>query len=73
MLMLYLFENIKYSITIAFSSYFHVFEARVGYLFSCTCIFEILFKCILKHSNFQYYAMKSKIFLLLIIKIKKYS
>jgi hypothetical protein len=69
--MFYLFENIKNSITIVFSSYFHIFETRVGYIPSCTCISKNVFKCILKHSNLQYYAMKSKKFLLLIIKIKK--
>ncbi len=35
-----------------------------------TCNSKNVFKCILKHAIIQYYAMKSKIFLLLIIKVK---
>ncbi len=29
-------------------------------ILSCTCISKSVLKCILKHANFQYYAMKSK-------------
>lgn len=39
-------------------------------ILSCTCIFKIILKCILKHADFQYYAMKSRKFLLLIVKLK---
>jgi hypothetical protein len=59
-----------YPITIILSSYFHIFQARAKHIFLCTCISKNLFKCILKHAIFQYNAMKSKNFLLLIIKIK---
>ncbi len=68
--MFYPFENIKNSITIILSSYFHIFEAKAWHLLSYTHIFLNVFKSILKHAIIQYYAMKSKIFLLLIIKIK---
>ncbi len=68
--MLYPFESTKNPITIVLSSYFHILEAKVWHLLSCTCISKNVFKCILKHAIIQYYAMKSKIFLLLIIKIK---
>jgi hypothetical protein len=61
------FENIKNPIIIVLSSYFHILEAKVWHLFSCTCIFLNVRKCILKHAIIQYYAMKAK---LLIIKIK---
>jgi hypothetical protein len=38
--------------------------------FHVLVFFLNVLKCILKHSIFQYYAMKSQILLLLIIKIK---
>jgi uncharacterized pyridoxamine 5'-phosphate oxidase family protein len=58
--MFYSFESTKNPITIVLSYN----------LFSCTCNSKNVFKCILKHVIIQYYAMKSKIFLLLIIKVK---
>jgi hypothetical protein len=67
----YPFESIENPITIIFSSaYFHIFEVRMWHLLSCTCISKNVLKHILKHAIIQYYAMKSKIFFLLIIKIK---
>jgi hypothetical protein len=39
-------------------------------MLSCTCISKIVLKCISIYAIIQYYAMKSKIFLLLIIKVK---
>jgi hypothetical protein len=67
---LYPFESTKNLIIIVLPSYFHIFEVRVWHLFSYTCISKNVLKHILKHAVIQYYAMKSKIFLLLIIKIK---
>jgi len=63
-LSLYQFE----SIILMF--YFHAFVlsfVELWHLFSSTCISKNQFKCILKHVVFQYYAMKSKNFLLLMI------
>ncbi len=68
--MLYPFENTKNSITIVLSSYFHILEIGARHLLSYTCISKNVLKCILKHAIIQYYAMKSKIFFLLIIKVK---
>jgi hypothetical protein len=69
-LMFYPFESTKNPSTIVLSSYFHIFETWVWHLLSCTCISKNVPKCILIHAIIQYYAMKSKIFLLLIIKVK---
>jgi len=69
-LVFYPFESTKKWITIILSSYFHILEARAWHLLSYICIFKSVLKCILKHAIIQYYAMKSKIFLLLIIKVK---
>jgi hypothetical protein len=69
-LVLYPFESKKKSITIVLSSYFQIFEAGACHLLSCTYISKNVPKCILKHEILQYYVVKSKIFLLLIIKIK---
>jgi hypothetical protein len=66
-LVFYTFESTKNPITIVLSSYFHILEVRTWHLLSCTCI---VLKCILKCVIIQYYAMKSKIFVLLIIKVK---
>jgi hypothetical protein len=68
-LMLYPFESIRNPFTIVLSSYFHILEARAWHLLSCICIFKNVFTCILNHAIIQYYATKSKIFLLLIIKV----
>ncbi len=69
-LMFYPFESIKNSITIVLSSYFRILEARAWHLLSNTYISRNVFKCILKHAIIQFYATKSKIFLLLIVKVK---
>ncbi len=61
--MFYRFENIKNLIKIVLSPLFHILEAKVKHVFSYTCHSKNLLKCILKHANFQYYAMKSKNFL----------
>jgi len=66
----YLFESIKNLVTIGLSSYFHILETKVGHMFSCICISKNVLKWILKYVMFLYYAMKSKNFFLLIIKIK---
>jgi hypothetical protein len=71
-LMLYPFESIKNSVTIVLSSYFHILEIGAWHLLSYTYIFKNVFKCILKHAIIQFYATKSKIFLLLIVKVKKF-
>jgi hypothetical protein len=60
----------KNPITIVLSSYFHILEVGAWHLLSCICISKNVLKCILKHAIIQYYTMKSKIFLLLIIKVK---
>jgi hypothetical protein len=44
------FESIKNLIAIGLSSYFHILETKVGHMFSCTCIFLNVLKCILKHA-----------------------
>jgi len=62
--------TIKYPITMVLSLYFHVLEAWASHLLSYTCILKNVLKCISKHEIIQYYAMKSKIFFLLIIKVK---
>ncbi len=69
-LVFYPFESTKNSVTIVLSSYSHIFEIGAWHLLSYTCISKNVLKCILKHAIIQYYAMKSKIFLSLIIKIK---
>jgi hypothetical protein len=69
-LVLFTFESTKNPITIVLSSYFHIFEVGMWHLLSCTCLFLNVLKCILKCEIIKYYAMKSKIFLLLIIKVK---
>jgi hypothetical protein len=69
-LVLYTFKSTKNPITIVFSSYFHILEVGMWHLLSYTCISKNVLKCILKCAIIQYYAMKSKIFLLLIIKVE---
>jgi len=69
-LVLYPFESTKNSITIVLSSYFHILEAGTWHLLSYICISKNVLKCILKHAIIQYYAMKSKIFFLLLLKKK---
>jgi len=68
--MFYPFESIKNSITILFSSYFHIFWRKSETHIFLYLYFFYVFKYVLKHSIFQYYAMKLKNFFLLIIKIK---
>jgi hypothetical protein len=60
---LYPFESTKNSIII-------VLEIGVWQSLTYTCIFFNVLKCILKHAIIQYFLIKSKIFLLLIIKVK---
>jgi len=70
--MLYPFESTKNPFIIVLSSYFHILEVGVWHLFSYTCNSKNALKWILKHA-FIYFIIKSNIFLLLIIKVKKYS
>jgi hypothetical protein len=51
-LVFYPFESIKNLVTIGLSSYFHILEAKVGHMFSCTCISKNVFKWILKYVIF---------------------
>jgi hypothetical protein len=52
-LVLYPFESTKKSIIIVLSSYFHILEVGTWHLFSYTCIFKNVLKCILKHVIIQ--------------------
>jgi len=73
-LVLYPFESTKNLITIVLLSYFHILEARTWHLFSWTCIYKNVLKCILKHAIIfnilqwsqifsSYWSLKLKIFM----------
>jgi hypothetical protein len=61
------YKKSNYNCTFIIFSYIWV---GAWHLLSCTYNLKNALKCILEHAIIQYYAMKSKIFFLLIIKVK---